>query len=189
MSGDARPEWLVTDRRTVFAGGPIRRIAVETVLLPDGRRVSDYYRIEMPDFALVFASDERERVIVLRQYKHGVGRVCLAFPGGAVAAEETPLAAAQRELLEETGLASDAWSSLGAYVTNSNQYCNTAHLFRADRCHSVSAPLQPDMEAPELLRLRLDELFDGEIRAQIATISHLALLLAATHPRVPRPSL
>ena len=40
--------------------------------------------------------------------------------------------AARRELLEETGCVAERWTSLGSYVTNGNQYCNTAHLFRAD---------------------------------------------------------
>jgi ADP-ribose pyrophosphatase len=180
----ADPLWIVLGRSSCFAGGPIREISVEHVRLPDGREIEDYYRVTMSDFALVFATTEDGRVMMLRQYKHGAGQVCLTFPGGAVGDGESPIQAARRELLEETGCIADRWTSYGAYVTNANQYCNRAHLFRADGCRHVSAPTAPDLERPELLMLDVQELLRLEMLPRIGLASHMALLAVATHPRL-----
>jgi ADP-ribose pyrophosphatase len=180
MSAGSAP-WIVVRRHTVFSGGPVE-LAAEHIRLPDGREQPDYYQIRMPDFALVFATTDRGSVLVLRQYKHGPRRVCVTFPGGALAQDESPLAAARRELLEETGHVSDRWTSYGPYVTNGNQYCNTAHLFRADGCRRVSDPTAPDLENPELVELGEDELLRPEMLHEIGLASHAALLAIATHP-------
>jgi hypothetical protein len=52
--------WTTLDRRVEFSAGPIREIARETVLLPDGRVIDDFYTARMGDYALVYA---------VRQYK------------------------------------------------------------------------------------------------------------------------
>lgn len=162
---------------------------VENIRLPDGRELPDYYQIRMSDYALVFAATERGSVLVLRQYKHGPRRVCLTFPGGAVAEGESPLEAARRELLEETGHVADTWFAYGAFVTNANQYCNTAHLFRAEGCRRVSDPKAPDLEDPELLELSEEALLQPDVLHQMGLASHVALLAIATHPRLrPTPT-
>lgn len=180
----ADPSWTVLGRSRRFAGGPIREVATEHVRLPDGSEIEDYYRVTMADFALVFATTKDERVMMLRQYKHGAGRVCLTFPGGALGDGESPIDAAQRELLEETGCVSEAWTSYGAYVTNANQYCNRAHLFRADNCRRVSAPTSPDLERPELVMMHERELLQPGVLPHIGLASHVALLAVATHSQL-----
>lgn len=176
--------WRVLDRRTVFSGGPIREVAVETVELPDGRVVDDYYAIRLADYVLVYPEMEDGTVRMLRQYRHGLRRVCLGFPGGAVERNESPVDAARRELLEELGCVADEWHGLGALGTNGNQGCNTAHLFRAIGCRPIAAPVAPDMERPELLSFRRDELLGRpNLLEEVGLASHVALLLAATHPR------
>ena len=55
---------------------------------------------------IVFAQTSSGKVIVERQYKHGIGKVSLTLPAGAVEDSEQPLAVAQRELKEETGYTS-----------------------------------------------------------------------------------
>ena len=181
MSRDQAP-WRIVRRARVFSGGPVRSIDVEHVQLPDGSELPDYYRINLADFVLVYATTEEKKILVLRQYKHGPGRVCLTFPAGAVMTGESPMDAARRELLEETGYVSDRWISYGAYVTNANQYCNTAHLFRADACRKISAPTAPDAEDPELLQLSQGELVGVDVVQQIGLASHVALLALATNP-------
>jgi ADP-ribose pyrophosphatase len=176
--------WTTLSRTVVFSGGPVEEIAKETVLLPDGRTVPDFYTVSMGDFALVFALTRDSRVLVLRQYKHGLRRVCLGFPGGRIDPREIPLAAAQRELLEETGYASQAWESLGSYVTNANQRCNTAYLFRATGCERVAGPSSTDLEEAELLTIPPDDLVTGDGVDSIGQASHVALLLLATNAKI-----
>lgn len=179
------PAWTTVDRRVVLsARGPIREIAIETVLLPDGRIIDDYYTINLRDYALIFAEMADGAIPVLRQYKHGARRVCLAFPGGALEEGESPDAAARRELREELGCEAERWTLIGSFVTNSNQGCNTAHLFHAAGCRRVSEATSPDMERPEVLLFRKDELVRTETISQFANTSHVALLALATHPHI-----
>lgn len=186
---DAALCWRTLQRRTLFSGGPIRELAVETVQLPDGRQIDDYYMLRMPDFALVYATTVDGLVVLLRQYKHGLRRVGLSFPGGKVNDDEHPTAAARRELLEETGYASDDWTDLGSYVTNANQRCNVAHLFRAKACRFVTAPNHGDLEEMELLHIPEGELLRPEHLTTFGLASHVALLALATHPLLSPASL
>ncbi|MEQ1907319.1 MAG: NUDIX hydrolase [Vicinamibacterales bacterium] len=172
--------WRTLTRQTVFSGGPIREVAVESVELPGGRQVDDYYVVRMPDYVLIFAEMRDGTVPLLRQYRHGPRRVCLTFPGGTIENRESPLEAAQRELLEELGCTADTWHSLGHYVTNANQGCNTAHLFRASGCVVTSAPHSHDLEDTEVEYMNRDALLNPSLLAEVGLVSHVALLLLAT---------
>ena len=167
-------------REAVFSGGPIHEVAVETVQLPDGRIVSDYYQIRLPDYVLIYAEMPDGTVPLLRQYKHGLRRVCLAFPGGAIETDESPQGAARRELLEELGMVADHWEYLGALVANANQGCNTAHLFRAGGLRCVGDPASDDLEEAVVEYLDRSALAANECIAEIGQASHVALLLLAS---------
>lgn len=159
---------------------------METVALPDGREIPDYYAIDLQDFSLAFAVTDNDDVVFLRQYKHGVRRVCLTFPGGALNDGELPLAAAQRELYEETGYHSSFWTALGSFVTNSNQRCNVAHLFIAEHCTRTGPGSHPDVEAPEIMLIPRGQVWDRVSLDDVGVASHVALLALATHPALGR---
>jgi ADP-ribose pyrophosphatase len=173
--------WVTTTRRVLFAGGPIAEVTVESVRLPNGDEITDYYQVRLPDYALVCALTPEDDVLLLRQYKHGVRRVCVGLPGGALEDREDPLAAAQRELMEETGFVSSEWQAFGGFVTNSNQRCSVAHLFVARGCRWIADPTATDIERPELIRMPLRELWSRVSLDDIGQVSHVALLLLATH--------
>lgn len=173
--------WQTLHHETIFAGGPIKEVAVESVELPDGRTVPDYYVIKLADYVLIYAETDDGTVPMLRQYKHGLRRVCLSFPGGAVEEGEAPVSAARRELLEETGYEAAEWQSLGSFTTNANQGCNVAHLFRATGCRRVTAPRSGDLEQTSLELVQPASLLHPAGLHEIGLVSHVALVLLATH--------
>ncbi len=128
---------------------------------------------------------EDGHVVMLRQYKHGARRVCLTFPGGSIEAGEMPADAARRELMEEIGCQAQKLESLGAFVTNANQGCNTAHLFRATGCRRVAEPSSGDLENADILMVDRAELLHPRCVDDIGLASHVALLLLATRSTLP----
>jgi ADP-ribose pyrophosphatase len=172
--------WKTLNREPLFSGGPIKEIARETVLLPDGRVIPDYYTAAMGDYAIVYAVTRGGNVLILRQYKHGPRRVCLTFPGGHVDPGENPADGIARELLEETGYRAGRWTPLGSFVANANQACNTAHLFRADGCWRERNPDPGDLEEMELLEMTPAELLRSERLAEMAVLPYVALALLAS---------
>jgi ADP-ribose pyrophosphatase len=177
--------WKTLKRELLFSGGPIREIVRETVLLPDGRVIPDYYTAAMGDYAIVYAVTHTGNVLVLRQYKHGPRRVCLTFPGGHVEAGEDPGTAVTRELLEETGYRAGRLTPLGSFVANANQACNTAHLFRADDCWRERAPDPGDLEQMELVTMTPDELVTTSAFSEMAVLSYVTLVLLASRVSTP----
>ena len=96
-------KWEVRGERELLDASPFLKVSAQRIELPDGRIVENFYQLAMPDFASIFAETEDGRILVLRAYRHGAKRICLAAPGGHLSPGEAPLAAAKRELLEETG--------------------------------------------------------------------------------------
>jgi ADP-ribose pyrophosphatase len=172
--------WKTLKRERLFSAGPIQEIARETVLLPDGRVISDYYTAVMGDYAVVYAVTHSGNVLVLRQYKHGPRRVCLTFPGGHVRGDEDPNEAVARELLEETGYRAGRLTALGSFVANANQACNTAHLFRADDCWRERDPDPGDLEEMELVTMPPEELLTTTAFWEMGVLSYVTLVLLAS---------
>ncbi len=168
--------WRVLDSRDLLDASPFLKVRVETIELPDGRRIPDYYQLEMPSFACVFAETPEGRIIVYRQYRHGPRRVGLVFPGGHLEPNEAPLDAARRELFEETGFESDLWTYLGGYMVNANQGGAVSHMFHAAACRPTATPRSDDFEETEILLLGRDELLAAIGRGEIHLLTQIALV-------------
>ncbi len=109
-----------------------------------GVLVDPYYVLEYPDWVQVVAFDPDYRVLVTQQYRHAAQSVCLELPCGVIeATDETPLAAARRELLEETGCTSDHFEKIGHFSPNPATHTNTIHCFAAYNVHG-SQPVRQD---------------------------------------------
>jgi ADP-ribose pyrophosphatase len=174
--------WKVLASRDLLDAAPFLRVRVETVELPDGRRIEDYYQLDMPSFVCIFAETPEGRVLTYRQYRHGPRRVGLGFPGGHLSPGETPLDAAKRELLEETGYAAENWTSLGGYTVNANQGGAVAHLLQATGARQVTDPASDDLEETELLFLTRAELLAAAGRGEFCLMTQMILLAVVTNP-------
>ncbi len=131
--------WKTKARKTVLDNKPWLTVEQHTVELPDGQLIPNWPWIITPDYINVVAVTEDERFICFRQVKYGIEGTTLAVVGGYVNEGEAPLAAAQRELLEETGYEAPDWLSLGSYLVDPNRGIATGHLFLARQgtlCHT-----------------------------------------------------
>ena len=115
----------------------------------------------------------------LAQLERGVRLVHRRDRG--VAPGEDPALAAERELIEETGYRGGKVTSLGSFVTNANQGCNTAHLFRIDGCRREREPDSGDLEEMELVQLTPVELLTSSRFDEMGTLSYVTLVLLAQH--------
>jgi len=66
--------------------------------------------------AVMLAADEKDRVLLVRQYRLPAGKELWELPAGKLDAGETPLVAARRELIEETGLRAKKWKKLVTFL-------------------------------------------------------------------------
>lgn len=178
--------WTVLDSRDLLDAGPFLKVRVETVELPDGRRIPDYYQLDMPSFACIFAETQEGRIITYRQYRHGPRSVGMVFPGGHLNPGEDPLEAARRELREETGFEAASWTPLGAYVVNANQGGAWSHMFHATGCHRVTEPVPDDLEDTEILFLTREEVMAAIGRGEINLLTQIALVSMVWQPEIAR---
>lgn len=110
----------------------------DVVELPDGRVNPEYYVLEYPDWVNVIAITVDGDMVLERQYRHGLGKTCYELPCGVIEAGETPLEAAKRELLEETGFAGGEWKPWMVLSPNPSTSTNLTHMFLAVGVERVS---------------------------------------------------
>jgi 8-oxo-dGTP pyrophosphatase MutT (NUDIX family) len=114
--------WTVRSSR-FRVDDPFLRVRSDTVELPDGTIIKNYFVRESRGFVIVAAVTKDRRVVLVRQYKHGIGRITLELPAGMIDPGEEPADCAVRELAEETGYAGDPpqlLRTLAADPTSSN---------------------------------------------------------------------
>ncbi len=149
--------WKTLERRVLLAHSKYLTVEEHTVELPDGRLIEHWPWIVTPDFVNVVAVDEGGRFLFFRQVKYAVDGVVLAPVGGFLESGEDPLAAAQRELLEETGYEAPEWLDLGHYRVDANRGAGVAFLFLARGARRVAEAEPDDLEEQQLLLLSRSE--------------------------------
>jgi 8-oxo-dGTP pyrophosphatase MutT (NUDIX family) len=98
----------------------------------------DFVVLDMPDWVNVVPVTDDGRIVLVRQYRHGIRRLSLEPPGGVIDPGESPLAAAERELREETGYQAETLQFLGRVAPNPAIQNNWCHLFLARNCRPLA---------------------------------------------------
>jgi 8-oxo-dGTP pyrophosphatase MutT (NUDIX family) len=117
---------------------------------PDGTLIPAYYTVELPPSVLIFPILDDGRVLMVEQYRHPVSQISLELPGGFVDEGETPLEAARRELLEETGYIFSEYEYLGKVAANPGVLDNFTYCFLAKK---VMEKRTPQLESSEEMEL------------------------------------
>jgi len=178
--------WPVVSRERVVAGKVVN-VRRDTVRMPDGQEVGREV-IEHPGAVGVVAMDDAERVLMIRQYRHPVGRQLWEIPAGLRDVDgESPLATARRELLEEAGYLAADWQVLADFFTSPGITSERLRVYLARslvRVPDAEREYVPDHEEAHLTIewARLDDLVSrilaGDLHNGVMIIGVLAAFAA-----------
>lgn len=113
------------------------KVRKDSVDLPNGQHIDDFYAISLNDAAAIVALDDAGNIVLKKEYRYCLDRDLIEVPAGGFERGEDGLAVAKRELLEETGYVSDDWQYIGATVESSAKLTNYMHIYFANYCRKV----------------------------------------------------
>jgi 8-oxo-dGTP pyrophosphatase MutT (NUDIX family) len=160
----------------------------------EGRIISPYHVLEFPDWINVIPITREGRVVLVREYRHGAGKVVLGLVSGAVdvadgdSVLDAAEAAARRELQEETGFTGVAFKKvLECYANPANQ-ANRATSFLVLDVEQTAERHLDETEAVEIVYAdfgeTLRDLTSGKL---IMQAMHVAGLWAAAAHMLATP--
>jgi len=133
-------------------------IRADTAVSPRTGMEHDFYVIETQDWVNIIPLTPDRRVVMIKQYRHGSGKVTLEIPGGLVDVGEPPESAAARELLEETGYQPEEVVKIGVSNPNPAIFNNRCYTFVARNVTKVGDPLPDQTEDIEVVLIPLADI-------------------------------
>jgi 8-oxo-dGTP pyrophosphatase MutT (NUDIX family) len=181
---DLQP-WQITASRYVLES-PWMNVRADTCKTAEGATIDPFYVLEVPDFVHIVAFDSEGRMLMTRQYRHGNEDIHHEIPcGGVEPGDASPLAAAQRELLEETGCAGERFVELPMIYVNPARQNNRIYTFLAFDVKKVAEPKLDPSEKIEWkfveVETVLDKLQRGEFPNSLLVSSVLMALSKQFH--------
>jgi ADP-ribose pyrophosphatase len=146
------------------------RLRRETVSLPSGVVVDDYFVSERADVVVVFAVTSDDQVVLVHQWKQGRRAFLTELPGGMCEEDEDPAEAAARELLEETGYACESLRGIGSFETDPTKSSNRIVAFLGLGARVVADPAWDVQEELEIVLVPLDAI-RREIAVGVVTVA------------------
>lgn len=156
------------------------------VRLPSGQEIKDYYVLEYPDWVNTVALTREGKFVMVRQYRHGLGETRFELCAGVCEPHESPLQAAQRELLEETGYGHGRWTPLMTLSGNTSTTNNLTHCFLALDVEPVSGQHLEPTEDISVYLLTEEEvrrlLYQDELRQALMAAPLWKYFVIKEHP-------
>ncbi|HEX4419753.1 MAG TPA: NUDIX hydrolase [Kofleriaceae bacterium] len=140
--------------------------------------IKQFSLIACDDWVNVIALTGDAQVVLLRQYRPGIDRVCLEIPGGMIDPGEDPVAAAIRELAEETGYTGGTAELIGKVAPNPAIQNNTLYTVLV-RGVTLTQPPTPD--DGEVLAVETASLEDCRRKLVAGEIEHALVVVAFAH--------
>ncbi len=147
---------------------------------PDGNEVYPYYVMEYPTWVTAVAITEANEVVLVRQYRHALGEVCIEIPGGCVdATDASHDDAIKRELLEETGYDFNEVHYLGRTSANPSTNSNLMHMYLLTGGKKVQEQMLDANEDIEVVKVSIPELKEMLDRNEIVQSMHVTCIFYA----------
>jgi len=180
VSREKSVKWRLLETQEVLKT-QIFRFRIDKCETGPGKVMPRYYVMEFPDWVQVVALTPERQLILVDQYRYPVDQRFIEFPGGTSDPKtgESLLAAAQRELLEETGYTSSRWQKIGQHYPNPALQTNRCEVFLALDCQKVAPPKLDPFEEINVVLRSLDEFKSELMNGQPAHSLMLATLFLA----------
>lgn len=127
---DKEMKWKTLEQKYIIKR-PWLTARVDKVELPTGAIIDEYYVLEYPDWVNTIAITKEGKFVFVRQYRYGIGKTVDELCAGVIEKGEEPLAAAKRELMEETGFGGGKWQEWMQISANPGTHTNITHCFLA----------------------------------------------------------
>ena len=168
-------------------GGRLVTVRTDKVRMPDNQ-LAEREVVTHPGAVAVLALDDAERVLMIRQYRHPVGRLLWEIPAGLRDVDGEPSwVTAPRELAEEAGYRARDWRVLADYFSSPGYSTERLRVFLArdlELIPEAERHFVPEAEEASLLVgwLPLDEavgkVFAGDLHNGVAALGILAAYAA-----------
>jgi len=172
--------WKQLDRKTLV-DTKFLKVYQDTVELPNKKIFDDYTVVKFNDPVVIVGVDENNRVLTITEYRYAHDQILFSLPAGAIDAGESPIEAAERELLEETGYTADTFELVGELYEYPTKAAHTTRVVRATNIKKVAEPRHEPTEFIENIQLQDIETLKKAIRSnEIKTavaVSSLCLAL------------
>ena len=159
------------------------RLRADRCEIAPGKILDPFYVLEEHEWVHTVALDRDHQVLLVRQYRYPVDAFTWELPGGWVNPGEKLLAAAQRELREETGATAARWHHVASPYPNPARQTNRVHAFLAEGTTVTHPPALDASEAIECVFFPIPAVW-GLIRdGSFSQASHIALFYLALDQR------
>ncbi len=153
----------------------IFKIRKDKVLMPRNGKEYSVYSLHLSNWVNVIALTDDYEVVMVKQYRHGIRDFTIELPGGVIDPGDTPIEAARRELLEETGFVMDNPILLGKLYPNPAIQVNECYTFFGRNARLVSGQNLDELEDIEVLTVPIKRIPE---MIKKGTINH-GLIIAA----------
>jgi 8-oxo-dGTP pyrophosphatase MutT (NUDIX family) len=171
-------EWKVLSSTYLYKSSTLA-MRIDRCEINDGI-IFEPYVFECGTWVNVIALTKNREVVLVKQYRHGVKQVMLEIPAGIMDEEDgSPLRAAQRELLEETGYTSDQFIEIGKVYPNPATHNNLTYSFLALDVEQVGQQNLDETEEIEVSLVPFEEFVSLAKEGGLPQALHVSALFFA----------
>jgi 8-oxo-dGTP pyrophosphatase MutT (NUDIX family) len=190
--GDSAAAWPVAESRPRYTSAYLS-VRTDSIVDPAGE-VHERVVVQPRGAVAVLALDEESRVLFVEQYRHPVGARLLELPAGTLdVAGESPLVAAQRELMEEGDVTAATWQEMLSLSSTPGYSTERWQLYRATDLSPVPHGERAERHAEEAgleqwwmpLDEAVDAIFAGRIGNALAIVGVMSEVVQRSRESAP----